>query len=47
MSARGAQHVLRQVDRDDTPTGQCFQQFGSEQSGAATGVEDPFVSSEF
>src|SRR5579864_7722481 len=47
MNARSAQHVLRQVDADDTPKGQSFQQFGSEESGAATGVEDPFSSPEF
>ena len=47
MSARSAQHVLRQVDADDTPKGQGFQQFGSEQSGTATGIEDPFFSPEF
>jgi len=47
MRARGAQHVLGQVDADDTPTGQGFQQFGGEESGAATGIEDPFVSVEF
>ena len=47
VSARGAQHILRKVDGDDTSLGQGFQQFGGEEAGAATGVEDPFVSSEF
>jgi hypothetical protein len=38
MSARGAQHVLRQVDRDHMSSGQCLEQFGGEESGSATGV---------
>ena len=38
VSARGAQHILRQVDRDHMSSGQCLEQFGGEESGSATGV---------
>ena len=38
MSARGAQHVLRQVDREHMSSGQCLEQFGGQESGSATGI---------
>jgi hypothetical protein len=40
MLARRMQHVPREIDGDDTPAGQSFEQFGRQKSRAASGIKD-------
>ena len=41
--ARGSQHILRNIKRDDAAIGQGFQQIGSETPRAAAGIKQRLV----
>jgi hypothetical protein len=46
MFARGSEHVLGEIDADNTAMRQGFEQVGCEASSAAAGIEQRFIAAQ-